>query len=216
MVAIMGPSGSGKSTLMHILGLLHAPDRDDGPAPELTFDGRDVADLSDGERTRIRAREMGFVFQDFNLVPTLTALENVMLACEYAGVPALESAGRRRSRPSAWSAWPTGPTTGRRSCRAASSSASPSPAPSSTALARPRRRADRQPRLGAHRRTSWPSCAGSTASTARPSSSSPTIPRSAQACDRVVRMRDGLVRDHGLSAVHGHAPAEELEMVASA
>jgi putative ABC transport system ATP-binding protein len=86
MVAIMGPSGSGKSTLMHILGLLHAPDLDDGPRPSLTFQGRDMVDLKDGERTRIRAHEMGFVFQDFNLVPTLSALENVMLACEYAGV----------------------------------------------------------------------------------------------------------------------------------
>ena len=86
MVAIMGPSGSGKSTLMHILGLLHAPDPNHGPAPELTFDGRDVSRLSDGERTRLRAREMGFVFQDFNLVPTLTALENVLLACDYAGL----------------------------------------------------------------------------------------------------------------------------------
>jgi putative ABC transport system ATP-binding protein len=85
MVAIMGPSGSGKSTLMHILGLLHTADRNHGPRPELSFDGRDMTTLSDGERTRIRAREMGFVFQDFNLVPTLTALENVMLACDYAG-----------------------------------------------------------------------------------------------------------------------------------
>jgi ABC-type lipoprotein export system ATPase subunit len=86
MVAIVGPSGSGKSTLMHILGLLHAPERDGDPTPTLTFDGRDVMGLGEGERTRIRAREMGFVFQDFNLVPTLTALENVMLACDYAGV----------------------------------------------------------------------------------------------------------------------------------
>jgi putative ABC transport system ATP-binding protein len=85
MVAIMGPSGSGKSTLMHILGLLHTADRNHGPRPELSFDGRDMTTLSDGERTRIRAREMGFVFQDFNLVSTLTALENVMLACDYAG-----------------------------------------------------------------------------------------------------------------------------------
>jgi putative ABC transport system ATP-binding protein len=85
MVAIMGPSGSGKSTLMHILGLLHTADRNHGPRPELNFDGRDMTTLSDGERTRIRAREMGFVFQDFNLVSTLTALENVMLACDYAG-----------------------------------------------------------------------------------------------------------------------------------
>jgi putative ABC transport system ATP-binding protein len=86
MVAIMGRSGSGKSTLMHILGLLHPPDLNDGPRPELLLDGRDVVDVGEGERTRIRAREMGFVFQDFNLVPTLTALENVLLACTYAGV----------------------------------------------------------------------------------------------------------------------------------
>jgi putative ABC transport system ATP-binding protein len=97
MVAIMGPSGSGKSTLMHILGLLHAPDLNHGPRPELTFDGRDMTVLSDGERTRVRAREMGFVFQDFNLVPALTALENVTLACDYAGVsmPAARAAARR-------------------------------------------------------------------------------------------------------------------------
>jgi putative ABC transport system ATP-binding protein len=86
MVAIMGPSGSGKSTLMHILGLLHAPDPNHGPAPELRLGGQDVASLSDAGRTRIRARRMGFVFQDFNLVPTLTALENVMLAGDYAGL----------------------------------------------------------------------------------------------------------------------------------
>jgi putative ABC transport system ATP-binding protein len=86
MVAIMGPSGSGKSTLMHILGLLHAPDPNHGPAPELYLSGQNVASLSDNARTKIRARRMGFVFQDFNLVPTLTALENVLLACDYAGV----------------------------------------------------------------------------------------------------------------------------------
>jgi putative ABC transport system ATP-binding protein len=85
MIAIMGPSGSGKSTLMHILGLLHPPDMEEGPQPKLFLDGRDVVSLRDSERTRIRAREMGFVFQDFNLVPTLTAFENVLLACSYAG-----------------------------------------------------------------------------------------------------------------------------------
>ena len=85
IVAIMGPSGSGKSTLMHLLGLLHAPDPNHGPAPELSFDGQEIARLSDSHRTKLRARRMGFVFQDFNLIPTLTAIENVMLACEYAG-----------------------------------------------------------------------------------------------------------------------------------
>jgi putative ABC transport system ATP-binding protein len=85
MVAIVGRSGSGKSTLMHILGLLHAPDPDGGPRPTLLFDGQDMVDVGESERTRIRARRMGFVFQDFNLVPTLTAIENVLLACDYAG-----------------------------------------------------------------------------------------------------------------------------------
>ncbi len=93
MVAIMGPSGSGKSTLMHLLGLLHAPDTDDGPAPTLRIDDVDATTLSDRERTRIRARSMGFVFQSFNLVPTLTAEENVALAAEYAGT----SGGRART-----------------------------------------------------------------------------------------------------------------------
>ncbi len=86
MVAIMGPSGSGKSTLMHVLGLLHAPDRSGGPAPELRIAGSDAAGLRDRERTRTRAQSMGFVFQSFNLVPTLTAEENVALAAEYAGM----------------------------------------------------------------------------------------------------------------------------------
>ncbi len=98
MVAIMGPSGSGKSTLMHILGLLHAPDPGSGdrmslhgPAPELTLAGQNVGVLSDNARTRIRSRRMGFVFQDFNLVPTLTATENVLLACDYAGIKGREA-----------------------------------------------------------------------------------------------------------------------------
>ena len=96
IVAIMGPSGSGKSTLMHILGLLHAPDSDQGPTPELRFNGADVTRLSDSDRTRIRARSMGFVFQSFNLVPTLTAFENVMLAADYAGRGG--ATGRRSAR----------------------------------------------------------------------------------------------------------------------
>jgi putative ABC transport system ATP-binding protein len=85
MVAIMGPSGSGKSTLMHVLGLLHAPDASRERSPRLHFGGRSMTELPDNERTRIRATEMGFVFQSFNLVPTLSAAENVALAAEYAG-----------------------------------------------------------------------------------------------------------------------------------
>ena len=85
MVGIMGPSGCGKSTLMHILGLLHSADLRTSPPPSLVIDGNDVTGLSDGERTQMRAKQIGFVFQTFNLVPILTALENVALPAEYAG-----------------------------------------------------------------------------------------------------------------------------------
>jgi putative ABC transport system ATP-binding protein len=91
MVALMGPSGSGKSTLMHILGLLHSPDDEDGPRAELSINGVDVTSMSERTRTRMRANTMGFVFQSYNLVPTLTAEENVALAGEYAGT------GRRQA-----------------------------------------------------------------------------------------------------------------------
>jgi putative ABC transport system ATP-binding protein len=85
MVAIMGPSGCGKSTLMHILGLLQPPDQKSDPPPQVTIGDRNATSLSDRERTRMRAQTMGFVFQSFNLVPILTAIENVSLAAEYAG-----------------------------------------------------------------------------------------------------------------------------------
>jgi len=86
IVAIMGPSGSGKTTLMHILGLLHQPDLDRTPAGSLEIGGRDMTKLSDGARTRARAEQLGFVFQSYNLVPTLSAAENVALAAHYAGI----------------------------------------------------------------------------------------------------------------------------------
>ena len=85
MVAIVGPSGSGKSTLMHILGLLHSPDSGCDRPSSLVFDGTDVTELHDQERTRMRAKRIGFVFQSFNLIPTHTAVENVALPAEYAG-----------------------------------------------------------------------------------------------------------------------------------
>lgn len=72
--AVMGPSGSGKSTLMNLLGCLDTPD--DG---SVEIDGRPVATLSEAERARLRGTEIGFVFQTFNLMPRLTAAENVAL-----------------------------------------------------------------------------------------------------------------------------------------
>ena len=82
MVAIMGPSGSGKSTIMHMLGCL-----DEADAGEVWLNGRRVDGLGGRALTRVRRSELGFIFQGFNLVPTLTALDNVALAAEYAGLP---------------------------------------------------------------------------------------------------------------------------------
>ncbi|PSB37584.1 ABC transporter ATP-binding protein [Aphanothece minutissima] len=78
--AIVGTSGSGKSTLMTILGCLEQPS-----SGQYYFDARDITQLSDNERTDIRNVRIGFVFQQFNLLPRLTALQNVMLPMVYAG-----------------------------------------------------------------------------------------------------------------------------------
>lgn len=80
MVAIMGPSGSGKSTLLHILGCL-----DSLNSGEVWLDGRRVDTLAGKDLTQLRREEVGFIFQTFNLVSSMTALENVALAAQYAG-----------------------------------------------------------------------------------------------------------------------------------
>ena len=89
-VAIAGPSGCGKSTLLHILGCVEPPTRG-----ELRFEDRDVASLSDAERSHIRLGKIGFVFQRFFLLPMLTAWENVELPQGEAGVTKAER--RRRT-----------------------------------------------------------------------------------------------------------------------
>ena len=87
--AVMGPSGCGKSTLLAILGLLDRPTRG-----RYILNGSDASGLSDSERTRLRRERIGFVFQAYNLLPRLSALENVALPMAYAGVPAEERNAR--------------------------------------------------------------------------------------------------------------------------
>lgn len=81
-LAVMGPSGSGKSTLMNMLGCLDTPS-----AGHYSFAGEDVAQMTDDELADIRNREIGFVFQSFNLLPRSNALHNVELPLIYAGIP---------------------------------------------------------------------------------------------------------------------------------
>ncbi|WP_336037160.1 ABC transporter ATP-binding protein [Halobacterium yunchengense] len=90
--AVMGPSGSGKSTLMNLVGCLDTP-----TSGRVVVDGADVAALSERERTALRGREIGFVFQTFNLMPRLTAAENVALPMVFQGVPRAERDDRARA-----------------------------------------------------------------------------------------------------------------------
>ncbi|HDH91499.1 MAG TPA: ABC transporter ATP-binding protein [Candidatus Aenigmarchaeota archaeon] len=89
-IAIIGPSGSGKSTLLHLIGCLDTPTKGN-----IYFEGKDVSNLSDSELSKIRREKIGFVFQFFHLIPTMTALENVMLPMIFLGVPKEER--RRRA-----------------------------------------------------------------------------------------------------------------------
>ncbi len=91
-VAVVGPSGSGKSTFLNVLGCLDNPG-----AGTYVFDGRDVSGLSWDEQADVRNQKIGFVFQTFNLLPRMTALENVELPLVYSGTPPRERRARAQA-----------------------------------------------------------------------------------------------------------------------
>ncbi len=93
MVAVVGASGSGKSSLLHVIGAM-----DRASSGQLRVAGQDLTTLSEAALTRFRRQTVGFVFQAFNLIPNLTALENVMLPMEFNGVPASERRERAGAR----------------------------------------------------------------------------------------------------------------------
>jgi putative ABC transport system ATP-binding protein len=92
IVAIAGPSGSGKTTLLQLLGALDRP-----TSGEVAFEGRELGTLGDGELTRLRLEAIGFVFQQFNLIPTLTAAQNVEAALAPRGLDGQDRVGRVRA-----------------------------------------------------------------------------------------------------------------------
>ena len=89
LVAIIGPSGSGKTTLLNILGALDRP-----TTGQVLIGGTDLGGMPEAQLTEYRRRKIGFVFQDFGLIPNLTALENVMLPMEFSGLPRREAKNR--------------------------------------------------------------------------------------------------------------------------
>ena len=123
-VAIMGPSGCGKSTLLNVIGMLDSP-----TSGSYVFNGTEVAGLSESKLADFRKRNIGFIFQSFNLVDELSVRENIELALLYHNVPSGRAAHPGRRGDGQGGHRPSRQASAEPTCQAASNSVSPSPGP---------------------------------------------------------------------------------------
>ena len=123
-LSIVGPSGCGKSTLLYIIGGLTGPS-----SGKVFLDGMDLGEMNEAQRTEMRKKKIGFIFQRFNLLPTLTAFNNIALAADIAGIKNGTSRSETEGVINGCWAWKPASSTVPRSCPEANSRGWPSPAP---------------------------------------------------------------------------------------
>ena len=167
-LAIMGPSGSGKSTLMNLIGCLDTPSKG-----TYVLRGKLVSQMDDDELAEVRNREIGFVFQTFNLLPRASALHNVELPMVYAGIPREERLDRARKALDMVDLDGPHAPQAQRALRRPAPARGHRPRPGHGPLDPARRRAHREPRQH-HRRGDHAGVRAAARPTATPSSSSPT------------------------------------------
>ncbi len=142
-IAVWGPSGSGKTTLLNLVGAIDEPTEGD-----LFINGIDIRTLSDNRRSEFRGRTVGFIFQGFNLVPVLSALENVMLPLQIKGASDREARKKALSRPRGSGPRRVRPSPPLQDVRGATAAGGHCQGPGQRAFSGHRRRAHGQPRFG--------------------------------------------------------------------